>query len=402
MKILMLCNKSPWPPREGGPIAMNMMAEGLIEAGHEVKILAVNSFKYNIREEDIPEEYRKKTGIELVDVDLRIRPVYAFLNLFSGKSYHVERFISDTFRKRLIRVLRETSFDVVQLETVFVAPYIPDIRAHSQAKIILRAHNIEHLIWSRLTSSAKNPLKRWYLSHLTKTLKRYECNASDMVDGIVAITETDAGWFRDQVKNDRKHTVTAIPFGIDPERYKPSESSTGLLSLFSIGAMNWLPNAEGIRWFLDQVWPGLHTSFPDLIYYLAGREMPDWMKNLNLPNVRVLGEVDDAGEFIRSYGIMIVPLFSGSGIRIKIIEGMAYGKAIISTPVGAEGIDCRHGKDILLANAACEFADMVELCLTQPGKIPALGRDARTLVETRYNSRILIGNLITFYRSLNP
>lgn len=151
MKVLFLCNKSPFPAREGGPIAMNSLIEGMIQAGHQVKVLAVNSYKYNVSLEEIPEEYKAKTGLELVFLDLKIKPLDAFLNLFSGSSYHVERFISPIFRKKLVAILQHHQFDVVQLETLFMVPYVGEIRKYSKAKIVLRAHNIEHLIWKRLS-----------------------------------------------------------------------------------------------------------------------------------------------------------------------------------------------------------------------------------------------------------
>ena len=133
MKILFLCNKSPFPAMEGGPMAMNSMIEGMLAAGHEVKVLAVNSEKYHIELNDIPKDYRAQTGIELVQIDLRVKALDAFLNLFSGKSYHVERFISEDFRLRLIQILDSQSFDIVQLETLFMMPYLEDIRNHSKA-----------------------------------------------------------------------------------------------------------------------------------------------------------------------------------------------------------------------------------------------------------------------------
>ena len=110
----MLCNKSPYPPSEGGPMAMNSIVNGLLEAGHKVKILAVNSEKYHIKDKDIPQDYKEKTGIELVNLDLSIKPIEAFKNLFSDKSYHVERFISEDFRKKLIEILKKDRYDIVQ------------------------------------------------------------------------------------------------------------------------------------------------------------------------------------------------------------------------------------------------------------------------------------------------
>jgi hypothetical protein len=196
MRILLLCNKSPFPAREGGPIAMNMIIEGLIRAGHSVKVLAINSNKYNVEISQIPEEYRKKTGIELVYVNLSIRPLSAFRNLFSSRSYHVERFVSRDLEKALIRILQAEKFDIVQFELLYMSPYAQIVKKYSDAKIILRTHNIEHLIWQRVAESIRNPLKRLYLQHLVRKLKNYECSVVRQFDGIAAITDKDAAFFR--------------------------------------------------------------------------------------------------------------------------------------------------------------------------------------------------------------
>ena len=400
MKILVICNKSPYPPREGGPIAMNMIVEGLISEGHTVKVLAVNSFKYNINPEDIPSSYREKTGIELIDVDLRIKPWQAFLNLFTGRSYHVERFISSNFRKRLIEVLQSDRYDIVQMETLFMAPYLSTVRANSDAKVVLRAHNIEHLVWARVAEGTHNPLKRRYISHLASTLRRYEQAMIPIFDGIAAITEKDAEYFSRQLAVGSGQ-LAVIPFGIDIQNIPQPVPSPDPVSLFTIGAMNWIPNEEGVRWFLHHIWPEVHKEFPSLKYYLAGREMPGWMQRISFPNVEVLGEVPDAREFMDAHGIMIVPLLSGSGIRIKIIEGMAAGKPVISTLIGAEGIDYTNGKNLLIANASCEFIDMISLCINDMDRCIKVGEDARKLIDTTYDRQLIIQKLVTFYKQLS-
>lgn len=396
MRILFLCNKSPWPPKEGGPMAMNMLIEGLIEAGNEVKVLAVNSYKYNISATGIPAPYKDKTGIELIDIDLRLKPIDAFFNLFTGESYHVKRFISGSFRKRVVAALLAEKYDVVQLETLFMCPYIGIIRKYTAARIVFRAHNIEHLIWQRIANETKNPVKRWYIRHLARTLKNYEQKVVVDVDGILAITPTDAGYFKGLVEA----PVIDIPFGLDPAKYQYDPNEIEFPSLFSLGSMNWIPNQEGIRWFLQNVWPDVHNQFPDLKYYLAGREMPEWMRLLKLPNVVVMGEVEDARAFLASKAIMIVPLFSGSGIRVKIIEGMAAGKTIISTGIGAEGISCTDRENILIADVPCEFFEMISICVDDPALCSKIGKQSRMLIETNYNTKILIQKLIAFYQQL--
>lgn len=398
MKILVLCNKSPFPPKEGGPIAMNAIIEGLIDEGHEVKVLAINSNKYGVDVNKIPENYRRKTGIETVYIDLSVKPLDAFFNLFTGESYHVERFISKDFERRLIQILQNESFDIVQFETLFIGPYLEVIRKYSNAKIVLRSHNIEHLIWQRVALVCRNPLKKLYLRHLARTLKYYELGILNRFDGIATITQTDADFFK---KNGCSIPVIAIPFGIDLGRFKENMGiEAEFPSLFHIGAMNWMPNEEGIRWFLDYVWPLVNRKFPKLKFYLAGREMPAWLANANIPNLVVVGEVDDAFDFMYSKSVEIVPLFSGSGIRIKIIEGMAAGRAVISTTIGAEGIQVTHGKNILIADNPTEFLQAIAQCVASRDFCEQLGKNARQLIETDHSNNSLMKKLVAFYQQI--
>ncbi|NCA84190.1 MAG: glycosyltransferase [Clostridia bacterium] len=398
MKILFLCNKSPWPPREGGPIAMNAMVEGMAAAGHQVKVLAINTNKYHVDVQKIPQDYRHITNIETVYIDLSIRPIAAFLNLFSSASYHVQRFISNAFRDKLIEILKNDHYDIVQCETLYLSPYLPVIRAHSKAKIVLRAHNIEHLIWQRVAAITGNPLKKIYLKYLATKLERYELKVLQQYDGIAAITSTDAAFI---TQFSGTTPVTSIPFGIDISKFLiPHDITEEFPSLFHIGAMNWMPNEEGISWFLKEVWPKVHARFPLLRFYVAGRAMPDWLLNLKTENVEVLGEVDDAAAFIASKAVEVVPLFSGSGIRIKIIEGMALGKAIVSTTIGAEGIGATHEKNIMLADTAHDFTEAISRCVRDAAFCRLLGDNARQHIRQHHSNAELMRKLTDFYKRI--
>ncbi|HQQ02139.1 MAG TPA: glycosyltransferase family 4 protein [Bacteroidales bacterium] len=397
MNILFLCNKPPYPAREGGPIAMNMLIDGLLEQGHQVKVLTISSYKYPFRPELIPDDYMAATCIEAVEVDLQIHPIKAFLNLFSKKSYHVERFISKTFRRRLINILQEQEFDIVQIETIFLCPYIPDIRKHSRAHIVLRSHNIEHLIWKRLWGNTGAGLKKAYLKHLWTTLMRYELGILDKVDGIAAITRKDAEFLRSFTQV----PIVDISYGIDSSHYpEPTFDNCEIPSLFHIGSMDWMPNQEGIKWFLSEAWPKVYENFPFLKFYLAGRNMPEWLLNGFWPNVVVIGEVEDAREFMLSKWIMVVPLLAGSGIRVKIIEAMANARPIIASPIAAEGIEYTEGENILLASTPDEYLEAIRKCIENPEYAIQLGRNARQLVLKEHDRRKLITELIHFYYSL--
>ncbi len=396
LNILFICNKSPWPPKEGGPIAMNQLITGLQQAGNHVKVLTVDSAKYHVDPALVPEDYRQKTGIEFVPLDLSVRPVPAFFNLFTRKSYHVQRFISTSFEKKLITILQHADFDIVQLETLFMAPYIRVIRKYSRAKVVLRAHNIEHLIWKRLALASRNPLKKLYIRHLYVTLERYEKSILEQFDGILPITGKDAAFFRQYSRK----PVTVIPFGVDTEVVPRPESLSVENALFHIGAMNWLPNEEGIRWFLKNVWPRLTTRFPEMKLYLAGRAMPDWLLRLHEKNVVVAGEVDDARDFMATKSISIAPLFSGSGVRIKILESMSLAKAVVSTHTGAEGIAYTKGKDILIADTTDAFAAAIIRLYENPEEARQIGKNARRLIEAKHNNTKIIARLETFYKEI--
>jgi len=395
MKILLLCNKSPYPPREGGPIAMNMIVDGLIAAGHKVKVLAINSEKYYIPLSQIPPDYKNRTGIELFDVDLRIKPLTAFFNLCTNQSYHVARFKSKTLTSRLTEILKNEEFDVIQFEMLYMSPYLQVVRQYSKAKVVLRSHNIEHLIWERIAAATSNPLKRLYIGHLARTLKKYELSMINQFDGLATITDKDKNFF---LNAGCTVPITEITFGINPTEFPEPESEGEFPSLFSIGAMNWIPNQEGIKWFLQNVWMDIHRQYPSLKYYIAGRGIPAWLMNARYPNVVVVGEVENAIHFMNSKGIMVVPLFSGSGIRIKIIEAMAAGKAIISTSIGAEGIQYTQGENIMIADRPCEFFEMISACIGNQDLCRKIGSNAKKLIGVHYNRDQIIAKLLAFYQ----
>jgi len=377
---------------------MNSIVTGMLEAGHQVKLLSVNNSKYNVSMDDIPKEYQQLTGIELIDVDLRVKPFQAFKNLFSKKSYHVERFISNNFTNRLVEILKADTYDMVQLETLFMTPYLETIRQYSKAPIVLRAHNVEHLIWERIAKGTRFFLKRAYIKHLTKTLKNYELNVISQVDGIAAITRKDAAFFR-------KYCATPtidIPFGVYPEQFTPNYEIESKPKFYHIGSMNWMPNEEGIRWFIDDCMDDVLKKTPDFVFHLAGRHMPEWLQNLKNPHVDVVGEVPNAKEFVANHDVAIVPLLSGSGIRIKIIESMAMGKTVITTQIGAEGILYDEDINVIIAENKAKMAEAIRRINEDPALAVEIGKAARKLVEEVYDNRKIIERLLLFYQQIKP
>lgn len=397
MKILLLCNKSPWPKREGGPIAMHAMISGLIQAGYTVKVLAANTNKYTVDPDTIPADFKEKTHIEFVDIDLSLSVAGAIFNFLSGKSYNITRFHTKAFAQKITEVLRNETFDIIQLETLQMATYLDIIRKYSKAPVVLRAHNIEHKIWQRIAENCPNPFKRAYLNHLYRSLKRFEIGILNKMDGIIAITPVDARNF-DRLSHSTN--IISIPFGINLESLPENPVQPEEASLFHIGTMNWFPNEEGIKWLITDVWPTVTKRLPEIEFHIAGRYMPEWMKKLNIPRITVDGEVPDVWEYMQRYSIMVVPLFSGSGIRIKIVEAMAAGKAIITTAIGAEGINYENGQHLLIAKDARSFTDaIVRLCNDKPLR-DSLGKNARLLIAKEHDNNKLMLKLTAFYNEL--
>jgi glycosyltransferase involved in cell wall biosynthesis len=392
MKVLQLCNKPPYPSVDGGTMAMNSITKGLLSMECKVKVLTVETDKHPARRERMTEEYLQQTGFESVYVDLGLKPLPAMGAMLCGESYHVKRYVSNDFAAKLREILENEQFDIVHVESIFLTPYVPLVRKLSDAKVILRAHNVEHLIWKRVAQSCSNPFKRWYLKHLSLALRAYELEHINDYDGIVCITPNDAEVFR---QNGCRKPVTSIPFGVDTGEDPGVDVEPN--SLFHIGAMDWLPNQEGVRWLLEEVWPVVHREVPEAKLYLAGRKMPARWMNAAIEGVSVVGEVPDALYFIGSKKINVVPLLSGSGIRVKIIEAMSIGKTVVTTTVGAQGIDYTDGENLLIADTPEQFAQQIKRCLEDTEFCDRVGDAAARLVADRYNEQKLAKQLFDFY-----
>jgi glycosyltransferase involved in cell wall biosynthesis len=397
MKILQICNKVPFPPKDGGCLAMNNLTQGLFNEGHQVDVLAINTPKHVTEAKDMPAEYRTRTNIQTVFIDTTVKVIPAFLNLFSSGSYNITRFYSEEFEQLIIQKLKENKYDIIQLESLYVTMYIPAIRKHSDAKIVLRAHNVEHKILERNALTEKVRWKKNYFAFLSKRLKKYESSVLPSLDGIAAITSNDAEWFQKQLK---KKPVIVIPFGIDLSAVKEKQTQAEQASVFHIGAMDWHPNIEGLNWFLGNVWDQVIEKHPGVKLYLAGRNMSPEFMSMNKKNVVVVGEVEDAHGFMRSKGLMIIPLLSGGGMRVKLIEGMSLGKVIVTTTVGAEGVDCRNEANILIADTAKDFADTISRYLSDPEYLADTGKNAKQFALQHYNNADISKRLTEFYRSL--
>lgn len=397
MKILQLCLRVPFPPNDGATIAMYNLAQSLISAGANVKALSFNTKKHFVTKEKISRKYFSDVQLETVYLDASVNAVDAFLNFFKPEeSYNIKRFYSAKFDEALKNILANQAFDIVQLEGLFLTPYLKTIRSHSKAKVVLRAHNVEYIIWQRLAEAAKNPVKKKYLSFLTKRLKAYEISLLNSYDAIVALTKEDKSLMQ---KLGSAMPMHISPIGIDTAQYD-IETSEKEFSLFHLGSMDWLPNIEAVDWFLENVWENLKYQIPEVKLHLAGKSMPQRIKNLASKNLFVYDRIDDAKKFMSDKPVMIVPLLSGGGMRVKIIEGLAIGKIIITTSIGAEGIQYTNGANLFIADTPSQFLEQIISCYKNNALQKGISTNAKILAKEKYDNKRIGEELYQFYRSL--
>lgn len=398
MKVLFLCKKFPYPLKDGESIAVTNLCKELKALGCQITLLCMNTSKHYVDTRSIPADFDYFTKIHAVDLDNSLKPWRAIASMVSGESYHVSRFNSVVFRSKLIQVLKEEKFDIIQLETLYLAPYIDTIRAYSKARIVMRAHNVEHEIWERITQNTGSNIRKWYLGHLTRKLREYEIEQFPAYDYLVTLTDRDLIQFKEK---GYKNGASSAPIGFDVSQYPYCPPVFGKkMSLCFIGSLDWTPNLEGLNWFLQSCWPLINKKWPGITFHIAGRNTPMSLLQLKLPNVIVHGEVHDAREFISNYSAMIVPLFSGSGMRVKIVEGMVMGKVIISTPLGREGIEGNHKEHLLEANDVNEFLNNIQYCVEHPAEALRIGQKAQEKASKQFNSLNAAQQILDIYQHL--
>lgn len=400
MKVLLLFHKLPFPVRDGGAYALCETAECLASQGAETKILAVDPPKDAARKDGSLEQFAGRHHLVTVPVDTRVKPWKAWINLWSARSYFVERFRSGLYDSQLKAILQEEKFDLIQLEHIYMCLYLRTIRKHSEAPVILRPQNVENSIWKQLAARNRNLLKKAYLKISADRLFNFEAKMSKQVDGIMAISDNDAAAFRSYAP---KVPVIPVAAGFDPGRLAHFDFEVQYRhfpAFYHLGSMDWLPNVEGMKWFISEAMPAVINLYPGFKLHLAGKKMPAWFSRREGKHLMVHGEIEDPVSFQENKPVMIVPLQSGSGLRIKIIEAMALGKTVISTPIGAEGIPCRHDENILIADTKEEFAFQIKRCSDSMELCKRIGNSARSFAQKHYDRNALTMKMTGFYNQI--
>ncbi|PCJ79967.1 MAG: hypothetical protein COA49_10120 [Bacteroidetes bacterium] len=396
MRILQLCPKPPRPLRDGGCLAMDALTMGLLKDGHSVRLLVASTEKHPSIKESLDPTYVASTRYKAVEIDTTLNIVDALSHLITGESYHIGRFHAPDFERVLEEILSKEVFDVVILESLFMSSYAPSIRRFSDAILLLRAHNVEHRIWQGLVDESKLGFRKLYLSTLTKQLKEYESVKINDFDALIPITKEDATIFR--------NVGATIPIHVSPFGMTFEEQTTLQTKapnhIFHFGSMDWQPNIQGVKWLVEEVWPKVRSEKPDAQLVLAGRNMPRTLISDKENGIEVIGEVDCAAEFLNRDGIMTIPIHSGSGMRVKAVEGMSAGRPTVSTEIGVCGLDLVNGEHALIADSSHEFASHIVTLLDNPELASSISKRGKEHIRSTFSNSKIISDLVKFISSI--
>ncbi|MCX8112086.1 MAG: glycosyltransferase family 4 protein [Bacteroidia bacterium] len=387
IRFLQLTPKPPYPPNDGGALAMAHALETVTLLGWETHGLTMSTYKHPYTPQpSIP------TPFTAIEVDTRPTLRGALRNLLSREPYHVARFRSSQYAYALEQLIDKFQPHIIQVESPYLTPYVESIPLPK----VYRLHNIESQIWHRHAQERKWYLRSYFYLQ-AKRIEAYERSILSVYDGLLPISEKEARFAEDSGYRGR---MEIFPFGIEVEKYKAPSLEAHPPRIGFIGGLDWMPNQQGIVWFLDKVWKPFRRKHPDAHLSIAGRNTPRWLYRYADSHTHILGEVPNAQAFLHQHEIFIAPLFSGSGIRIKLIEAFATGRAVVATSIAAESLVYQAGHEVLIADTPRAFLESLSLLYTDKTLRERMGRAARALAERQYDRRILLPRLKAFYESL--
>lgn len=377
MKILFVTTHSPRPADSGGKIVSYNTIRHLRLRGHEVTEFPLVDVAESAL---IPASHDAASGIP-------VRPVRrtSFLRTVRALPflpYPVARYWDERVCASLLSELEAGNYDLVHCDHLHTAGYGLRAKRELGTPIVLTAHNVEHVLWRGFSVLGWNVTRRLACRLESLRVRRYEAHVVAAFDACLALSEGDA---RSLSALRDGGTATAIPPGVDVVSFTPCPEREQAGAVVFCGRTDWPPNADGVLWFHRFVWPRIRQHNPDARLWIVGGNPPRAIRRLSCdPNVQVTGWVEDPREYLAMAQVVVVPLRIGSGVRIKILEALAMRRAVVSTPVGCQGLEVAGGEHIMIARDPEDFARKTLYLLSHPRCRHDLGEAGRTLIESQY------------------
>jgi glycosyltransferase involved in cell wall biosynthesis len=396
--VLIVCNRVPFPLKDGGALAMYAQIKGWHDLGKAVHVVCMNTSRHRVVEASLPALFQQISSFKMLDIDTDIKVINVLRNLlFSRKPEHAERFYNLRFEQVLIEQVQSVQPDIIQLESIYLDSYIPALRQHSKAKLIQRLHNIESEVWYRLAKETKYLLKRWYLFNLAKRIAQFEQDAWQHCDALLPISEADTHKI---MTSGIQKALCTIPYGIELKE-QANTTWPAMTKAYHIGAMDWQPNIDAMEWMCTEIITEVCKVIPDFCFYFAGRNMPQQFFSQQSKHIVCAGEVPNAAAFIADKAILVVPLRSGSGIRVKTLEAMAAQKLVISTQIGMQGIAAQNGIHFIQADSSQAFVAAILWAQQNPEVAYQIACNGASLVRSQYQQKILMEKEQHFIENLS-
>jgi len=389
VRILQLVPRLPFPADDGGKIGILGITRAFIALGHEVRMSGFD-------EEGRAHEFAAELAAQLAGwyaesiPKARVLRAQAMVALGAGTYLH-DKYFSESFARRVIEDYEAWSPDLVHVDHSHLGSYgLRVLERWPRARVCIRAHNVESVIWYRRAEVAADPLRRAIFRRQGDLSAHYEKTLFDRFSGVVAISEVDSALIRRQSPQARIHEM---PAGYDLQRETVLRNDLGgAPRLCFVGSLDYTANRDGLEWFAAEVWPAVRRRFPAATLTVAGRSMRPVRFLESLPGVRYLGFVDSVSEVTDVSDIAVVPLRVGGGMRLKILDFLSRGLPVVSTTIGAEGIPTRwSGRNVMrTADTADEFVSVIDALAGSAETRYSLARTGRALVAERYEWRPLV------------
>jgi len=320
----------------------------------------------------------------------------------------VLNYTTNSMKQALAKILSERDFDIVQVESIHLMAYLPIIRAARKPPLVICDwHNIESELLQRYSERESNPLRQAYAGKTARLMSEFERRATNEFDAHVVVSERDAQRLR---ALNPKARIFVIENGVDTAYYFAGQIETvaasgrdapGKRRIVFVGSMDYHANIEGAAKFGREVWPQLRARQPDLVFTVVGRNPAREVRELaQTPGIEVTGTVDDVRPFYRKAVAAVVPLNVGGGSRLKILEAMATGVPVVSTTLGAEGLNVQPGVNILIADTNEQLIEAIINVVEDEEQRKLLVNGGRALVSDHYDWARLGAKLFEIYQQL--
>lgn len=393
MQILYLSQLVPYPPNAGPKVRSYHVLKHLATGGHEVSLVAFRRDSDHRQHIDHMRQYCTAVCMAPMKRSRRSNLWHLARSVLSGEPFLIARDQVAEMYQIIEDLVRRHHFDAIHADQLWMAQYaLAASRVASRngraPRLILDQHNAVFLVPQRLAENHGNPLARRLLRREAALLERYERRICAQFDEVVWVTDEDRLALA-ETGNGSSAPVTGItiPICVDPDEKAVVQRVPDAQRVTFLGGLHWPPNAAGMRWFVDQVWPRVLEQVPRALLTIIGKDPPADFEPAHVPGLEVTGFVPDLAPYLAETAVFIVPLHAGGGMRVKIVDAWSWGLPVVSTTIGAEGLAYRHGENLLLADTVEAFADAVIRIVSKPSLGQRLAARGRATVESCYDWR---------------